>query len=614
MDTNSNKNWSFLICLTLILITFAIYYQSHSFEFINYDDPAYVYQNPNIQAGITLKAVKWAFTTNHTGYWHPLTWLSLMLDYQLFKNWAGGYHIVNVLFHIINTLLLFYVLMRMTGAVWPSAFVAALFALHPLHVESVAWVAERKDVLSTFLWLLTIWAYIRFVSQPKITRYLPVILFLALGLMAKPMLVSLPFVLLLLDYWPLERLGTRRSLSRLLIEKIPLFAMVLASCIATFIAQKRGGVAHTLENCSIPVRFANASISYMQYIIKMIWPTHLAVFYPHPGQSVSAPIAVISAIFLLIVTVLVIRFAGNRKYLVTGWFWYLGTLVPVIGLVQVGVQAMADRYTYMTLTGLFIIIAWGMPELLAKWRYKKIALSGSAMLIVSVLAVYTYFQLGYWRNSLTLFQHALDVTGDNYTMHISMSESLCEQGRLDEAIYHCSEAVRIKPEGFMAHIWLGYILRNAGRLDEASEEYQKCLQIRPDDPNTLNILGIIVGRLGRFDEAVKYLTQSLRIDPNSADTHTNMGFALSCQGKLDEAAAHLTEALRLDPNSALTHYHLGRILAQKGKIDQAIAHFKQAVQIDPNDTNARNSLNLALTEKQEIQNKDTENEKKAGKP
>ncbi len=611
MGRNSSKNWSFLICLTLILITFAVFYQVHSFEFINYDDPVYVYQNPNIQAGITLKAVKWAFLSiSCTSIWHPLTWLSHTLDWQLFGTNAGGHHLINLVFHVANTLLLFLVLKQMTGALWSSAFVAALFALHPLHIQSVAWVSERKDVLSTFFWILTMWAYVRFANRPKIANYLLVIVFLALGLMAKAMLVTLPFVFLLLDYWPLERLGTKRSLSRLLIEKIPLFAVVLTSCIVTFIAQKRGGAAHTLENCSFFVRMANASISYVQYIIKMIWPTHLAVFYPHPGQNVSILYAVVSAAVLLVITILILRSAGNHRYLLTGWFWYLGTLLPVIGLVQVGDQALADRYSYITLTGLFIIIAWGMPELLAKWRYKKVALAVPAMLIVLVMAVCTYFQLGYWRNSLTLFQHALDVTGDNYTMHLSISESLREQGRLDEAIYHCSEAVRIKPEGFMAHIRLGYILRDAGRLDEAVGEYRKCLQIKPDDPNTLRILGTIVGQLGRFDEAVKYFTQALRIDPNSAEAHTNMGFALSCQGKLDEAAAHLTEALRLDPDSALAHYHLGRILAQKGKIDQAIAHFKQAVQIDPNDANARNSLNLALTEKQKSQGKGAENTEK----
>jgi tetratricopeptide (TPR) repeat protein len=634
MSRNSSKNWSFLICLILILTTFVVFYQVHSFKFINYDDPVYVYQNPNIQAGITLKAVKWAFfTVSCASIWHPLTWLSHMLDWQLFGTNAGGHHLTNLIFHIANTLLLFLVLKQMTHALWPSAFVAALFAFHPLHVQSVAWVTERKDVLSTFFWFLTMWAYVRYARRQKIADYLLVVVFLALGLMSKAMLVTLPFVLLLLDYWPLERLGAKQgkgglkySLSYLLVEKIPLFVMSLASCVVTFIAQKRGGAAHTLENCSFFVRMANASISYVQYIIKMIWPVRLAVFYPHPGQNVSILYAVVSAAVLLVITILILRFAKNHRYLFTGWFWYLGTLVPVIGFVQVGDQALADRYTYITLTGLFIIIAWGLPELLAEWtsaslprqarrgsvesRYKKIALAVSALLIVSVMAVCTYFQLGYWRNSQTLFQHALDVTGDNYTMHLNISESLREQGRLDEAIYHCSEAIRIKPEGFMAHIRRGYILRDASRLDEAVSEYQKCLQIKPDDPNTLDNLGIILGQQGKFDQAIKYLTQALQIDPNFADAHTNIGFALTFQGKLDEAAAHLVEALRLDPNSALAHHHLGRILSQQGKIDEAIAHFKQAVQIDPNDRNARNSLNLVLTEKQKSQEKNAENTKK----
>jgi tetratricopeptide (TPR) repeat protein len=469
------------------------------------------------------------------------------------------------------------------------------------------------------------WAYVRYVGRPRIANYLLIVVFLALGLMAKPMLVTLPFVLLLLDYWPLDRLsskrgktGTKHSLPYLLTEKVPLFAMVLASCIVTFINQKKIGAMSPIENLSLLVRLANASISYMQYIIKMIWPAGLTVYYPHPGYNVSVLYAVISAIFLLVITILVFRFAKNHRYLVTGWLWYLGTLVPVIGFVQVGSQAMADRYSYITLTGLFIIIAWGLPELLAEWtsassvesRYKKIALAVSALLIVSVMAVCTYFQLGYWRNSQTLFQHALDVTKNNYIAHFCIVAPLREQDRLDEAIYHCSEAIQIKPDALDAHIQLAYLLCQVGRLDEAVSEYRKCLQIKPDDPNTLDSLGIILGQQGKFDQAIKYLTQALQIDPNFADAHTNIGFALTFQGKLDEAAAHLSEALRLDPNSALAHYHLGQIMVQQGKIDEAIAHFRQAIQIDPNDGNARNSLDLALTKKQKSQEKDKENTEK----
>jgi tetratricopeptide (TPR) repeat protein len=611
MGRNSSKNWSFLICLTLILTTFAVFYQVYRFKFVVYDDPVYVSKNPNIQAGITLKTIKWAFTAGYANNWHPLTWLSHMLDWQLFGTDAGGHHLTNLVFHIANTLLLFIVLKQMTHMLWPSAFVAALFALHPLHVQSVAWVSERKDVLSTFFWFLTMWAYVRFANRPKIADYLLVVAFLALGLMAKPMLVTLPFVLLLLDYWPLDRFSPKRGkaglrLSYLLIEKVPLFAIVLASCIITFIVQRKSGAMRPIEICSLSVRFANASISYLRYIIKMIWPARLAVYYPHPGQDVSILYAVISAAVLLAVTILILRLAAERRYLVTGWFWYLGTLVPVIGLVQVGSQAMADRYSYITLTGLFIIIAWGLPDLLAKWRYKKIALASSALLIVSAVSLCTHFQLGYWRNNISLFQHALDVTEDNYTAHVCISESLCEQGRLDEAIYHYREAIRIKSELLPAHLRLAGVLCDAGRLDEAVSESRKCLQMQPNDPNVLNTLGIALGQQGKFSEAVRYLTEALRIDPDFADAHTNLGYAMTFQGSLDEAVVHLVKALRLDPNSALAHYHFGKALERKGKISEAITHFEEALWLKPDWVEPMNDLAwfLAASKETSIHNPD----------
>src|SRR4030042_60564 len=393
MDNTLTKYRSFWICLGLMLITTVVFYQVCTYDFVNLDDPTYIYENTNIQDGITSKTIKWAFTTGYASNWHPLTWLSHMLDWQLFGPKAGGHHFTNLIFHIANTLLLFVVLKQMTHKLWSSAFVAALFALIPLHCESVAWGSERKDVLSTFFWMLTIWAYVRFASRPKIASYLPVVVFFALGLLSKPMLVTLPFVLLLLDYWPLYRFNPKRgdasskySLSYLLAEKAPLFAMAIVSCIVTFIVQKKGG-AMEWEHCSLPVRLANASISYLQYISKMIWPAQLAFFYPHPNQNVSFLYAVISAVFLLAVTIIIFRFAKKRRYLVTGWLWYLGALVPVIGLIQVGAQAMADRYTYIPLTGLFIIIAWGLPDLLGKLRYKKIALTLTALLVISAISI-----------------------------------------------------------------------------------------------------------------------------------------------------------------------------------------------------------------------------------
>ena len=471
MSNTLTKYRSFWICAVLTLTTIAVYYQVCTYDFVNYDDNAYVYKNPNIQSGITPKAIKWAFTTGYACFWHPLTWLSHILDWQLFGPKAGGHHLTNLIFHIANTLLLFIVLKQMTHAFWPSAFVAALFALHPLHVESVAWVSERKDVLSTFFWMLTMAAYLRYTKHPSFIRYLLVLLTFALGLMAKPMVVTLPFVLLLLDYWPLDRFNAvispkrkkvskKYSLAYLFIEKVPLFAMSLASCIVTFIIQKKGGAIHTGENYTFLIRLANASISYLQYIIKMIWPTRLAFFYPYLGQNVSVLYAIISAALLLSVTILILRFAANNRYLVTGWFWYLGTLVPVIGLIQVGGHAMADRYSYITLTGLFIIIAWGLPDLLAKWRYKKIALTLSALLIILAMTICTHLQLRYWRSSLTLFQHALDVTRDNYMAHFCIAEPLREQGRLDETIYHYSEVIRLRPGHFDAQINLAYAFAN----------------------------------------------------------------------------------------------------------------------------------------------------------
>lgn len=412
MDASSNRR-SFLICLILGLTILAVFYQVHGFKFITYDDPSYVYKNLDIQSGVTLESIKWAFTTGWTANWHPLTWLLYMLNWQLFGSNPAGYHVVNLVFHIINTLLVFIVLGQMTRSIWPSAFAAALFALHPLHVQSVAWISEFKDMLSTFFWMLTMWAYLRYVNKPGVSRYFWTAIFLALGLMSKPMLVTLPFVLLLLDYWPLERFRGH-TLLYLIREKIPFFVLIAVSSIVTFLVQHNSMAVVSLNALPLKFRILNAFVSYTGYIEKLFKPDHLAVFYPHLGRNISVMYAVISAGFLLAATVLVIRFGKNRRYLVTGWFWYIGTLVPVIGIVQVGIQGMADRYSYVPLTGLFIIIAWGVPDLLKKWRYKKIVLASLAVLIVSTISICTYNQLRYWRNTLTLFQHTIDVTKDNF--------------------------------------------------------------------------------------------------------------------------------------------------------------------------------------------------------
>ncbi len=610
MNKNSNKNWSFLISLTLILITLSVFYQVYSFSFVNYDDPGYVYKNPNVQAGITLETIKWAFTTGHISNWHPLTWLSHMLDWQMFGSNAGGHHITNLIFHIANTLLLFFVLRKMTDAIWPSAFVAALFALHPLHVESVAWVSERKDVLSTFFWLLTMWAYVRFVNRPKISSYLLAIIFFALGLMSKPMLVTLPFVLLLLDYWPLAR---RRTLYYLIREKIPFFALSVVSSAVTFFVQRSGGAVVTASAVPLEFRVSNAVISYAGYIEKMFFPTRLAMFYPYPEQNVFFYALILAAV-LLAVTILILLFAKNHRYLVTGWFWYLGTLVPVIGLVQVGEQAMADRYSYITLTGLFIIIAWGLPELLGKWLLaapqRKNVLWTASLIVLSVLSTLTYFQTRYWKDSISLGEHALKVTENNYTAHFCMTEQLTEQGRLDEAIRHNTEALRIKPDYTDALNGLGIALYKAGRVDEAIGCYKRVLEIDPRHITVYPNLGSALVAKGKFDEAISLYNKALQIEPDRVEIHLNLGVALVSSGRLEEAVKEYQQVLSAQPRNFLAYNDLGIILSRQGKFDEAIAHFNQAIRINPNYTVARNNLNIALAEKQKAQNKNAENIKK----
>jgi Flp pilus assembly protein TadD len=472
------------------------------------------------------------------------------------------------------------------------------------------------------------WAYIRFVGRPKIAGYLLVVVFFALGLIAKPMLITLPFVLLLLDYWPLERLGTKRSLFYLLIEKVPLFAMVLASCIVTFIVQKESGAVRTIEEYGLSVRLANASISYIQYITKMIWPARLAVFYPHPGQNVSILYAVVSAILMLAVTVLILRFAKERRYLVTGWFWYLGTLLPVIGLVQVGNQAIADRYSYITLTGLFIIIAWGLPELFGKWPHRKVALWVSSLIVLSALAVCAHLQQQYWRNSITIFQHALKVTKNNYMAHFCMTPELIEQGRIEEAIWHNTEAVRIKPDYADAINSLGVSLHKAGRIDEAVSCYNRALEINPaateahvnlaaalvtkgefaeavrhyrialkktDTPLIRSDFAFLLVSLGRFEEAITEYRRALSAMPNDPNILNGLGCALAQTGKFDEAISLYNKALQIAPDLINIRLNLGFALSSSGKFAQAVEEYEKILLIQPQNAVAHNDLGVALS-------------------
>jgi tetratricopeptide (TPR) repeat protein len=573
-------------------MTLAVYYQVHGFSFVNYDDPEYVQLNPYIQNGVTLSAVKWAFTTGYACFWHPLTWLSHMLDWQLFGANPAGHHITSVLFHIFNTLLVFLVFRQMTGSTWPSAFIAALFALHPLHVESVAWVSERKDVLSTFFWLLTMWAYVRYARQLSFARYLLVVVFFTMGMMSKPMLVTLPFVLLLLDYWPLNRLSIS-NWRFVIVEKVPLIVIAGALSVVAYIAQKQGKGIPTSADFTLTIRLANAPISYMQYIIKMIWPAGLAMFYPHPGRNVSFFYAVLSAVILLALTILIIRFSRKHRYLFTGWFWYVGTLVPVIGIVQVGNHAMADRYSYITLTGLFIIIAWGLPDLLQRLPHRNVVLWTSSIAVLLALSVCAHIQAGYWKNTIMLCEHALKVTKNNYRAHFCITMPLTEQQRFEESIEHGKEAIRINPQCYEAYNNLGVALVRVGRFDDAISVYKSLLEKKPDFAATRENLAAIYVTQGRYAEAV----EQCRIVLETMDmlpTRNFLAYSLLKLGQYPEAITEYRKVLAAEPNNPNTLNKLGFALARDGKFEEAISVSREALRIAPQLVDARQNLGFAF--------------------
>lgn len=580
-----------LISVCLVATILAVYWPVYNYDFIKYDDDTYITNNTNIQLGLNWKTIRWAFTTDYTGTWHPVTWLFHMLDYWLFKNWAGGYHLINVLFHIANTLVLFYVLMRMTGAVWPSAFVAAIFALHPLHVESVVWIAERKDVLSTFFWLLTMWAYACYVENPRLGRYLTTFVFFVLGLMAKPMLVTAPFVLLLLDFWPLGRKFSRR----LLIEKIPFFICSFIDCVITFLVQRRSGAVADLESFGLITRINNAVVSYITYITKMIWPSRLAVLYPHPGSGLSTTKIIVCGLLLALISIYFIYTARRYRFFAVGWLWYLGMLVPVIGLVQSGAQAMADRYTYMTLTGLFIIIAWSAKEFVSKQRYKTLALLAVAILIAS--GVTTFRQLRYWKNSLTLFEHALQVTENNYLIHSNYAAYLSKLGRLDEAIEQFNKLLKIKPDSAEAHNNLGSALLRTGSIQQAVEHFRLAIKYKPDLPQAYFNLAVALKNQGRLEEAVSCYKQALKIKPGYIDARLNLAATFNELKKFDEAVESCDKVLELEPANVIAHGYLSLALAAAGKIDEAIEEVRFVLNARPDDVEMHRNLGILLERK-----------------
>jgi hypothetical protein len=505
------------LSLALAALDLAVFAQIRQHAFITYDDPLYVTGNPQVLGGLTARGVAWAFTTGHSANWHPVTWLSHMLDVELFGLEAGAHHVTSFALHLANTLLLFWGLHRMTGATGRSAFVAALFGVHPLHVESVAWIAERKDVLSTLFWWLTIWAYVAFVRRPDRRRYGLVLLSFALGLASKPMLVTLPFTLLLIDVWPLGRLtGPPGRLRALVFEKVPLVVLAIASSLVTFLVQRQGGAVNGLDEIPVGLRVSNALVSYVGYLGKTIWPDRLAIFYPYPA---SIPVWATAGAVAMLVVISIAAFwlARRRPYVAIGWVWYLGTLLPVIGLIQVGGQALADRYTYVPLVGIFVIIAWGVPDLLARWPAWRALAPVAAATVILACAVTARAQTAHWRTSFALWQHAVEVTRDNHVAEDALGTILVEMGQPAEAIPHLSRAVAIKPTFAQAHYNLGLAFTKEGRDAEAAAQYVDALRLLPDLAEAHYNLGVILARQGQFDAAAREFREVLRINPQNTD-------------------------------------------------------------------------------------------------
>ena len=569
----------------LVAINLIAYASVRTFEFVDYDDSDYITSNPNIASGLTGEGVRWAFTTGHAANWHPLTWLSHMLDMQLFGMHAGPPHVVNLLLHIVSTLLLFRVLQRMTGAVYRSAFVAALFAVHPLHVESVAWAAERKDVLSTVFFMLGLWAYHRYVERPDWRRYAAVAACLAAGLMAKPMLVTMPVLFLLLDVWPL-----RRPLSFDLVkEKIPLFVLVAVSALITISVQRQGGAVMRFDQVPLGLRLANVPIAYVHYIAKMFWPLGLVAMNPLPRQAQVAE-TMIALTVLIGISVVIARLGRSRKYLIVGWLWYLVALVPVIGIVQVGAQANADRYTYTPLIGLFVIVAWGISGIVGSGRVQMLALRGAAIALIAICTVLSFRQSQYWRNSFALWGHVLDVAPDNYFAHFSLGYVFWKRNNLDSAVTHFTESIRLRPNFSETHNNLGVALARQGKLAEAVPHFEEALRLKPDYTDALANLNATKAHMKTLDSELAPLAAAVTQRPNDLVARNEFGAALAARGRVDDAIEQFTQALRIDSSQADVHYNLGMMLESKGQMAEARASFQAALRHNPKHEAARQAL------------------------
>ena len=574
-------------------MTLFLYHPVVNHDFINLDDWQYVLNNREVTAGVTLRGLGWAFTSFHASNWHPLTWLSHMIDVEIYGLDPGGHHGTSLFFHILNTVLLFLILTRMTGAPGKSGIVAALFALHPLHVESVAWVAERKDVLSTFFLFLMLGAYALYVEKPGRWKYGIALVFFALGLMAKPMLVSAPFLLLLLDVWPLRRRPVPdRPPSKM--EKIPFFALAVLSSGITLYAQASGGAMRSLEAIPLADRAANALVSAVTYMGKMFWPAGLSVFYPYPAAIPFWKVLGAAALLVLI-TVFVFREKARRPWFFTGWLWYLISLFPVIGIVQVGPQSMADRYTYIPLIGLFIALTWAVDETLSRRRFPVFASASLVLILLAGLSSTTWFQLSHWKNSRSLFTHALEVTENNALAHNNLAVALADDGEREAAVNHFQEAIRVNPRHFSAHFNLANHLVALGRGDQAVFHYREAIRFNPGYTAAHNNLGVVLLRQGNLEGAEAHLLEALKHGPVKEGMLFNMAMIFVSRGENEKAAQLLREALEVNAGYAEAHNLLGVVYMKEGRKGEAAESFRRALSCDPGLEAAR--LNLKVIER-----------------
>jgi Flp pilus assembly protein TadD len=588
-----NRLQTAALVLALIVMTIAIYWQTGSFPAVKFDDVIFSDKTPAISSGLGVEGIRWAFTSSHVANWHPVTWLSHMADVTLFGMDAGKHHLVNVAFHLLNGFLLFVALRTMTGRTWESYLVAALFLVHPLHVESVAWIAERKDVLSTFFWLSATLAYIRYAKKPSLARYGVMALLFTLGLLSKQMLVTFPFTLLLLDFWPLRR-NEGTTVKKLLAEKIPLIALSVAAGLVAYHVQSTSGAVMRTDVLPLEFRFLNALVVLAGYLHKTVWPVGLAVYYPHPMKSVSMIKAAGAGALLVAITAATVRRARTEPYLAVGWIWYLVTLVPVIGLVQVGAQAMADRYTYIPLIGIFLAVVWGAAEVAERLNIPNpLRLSVAALCLLSLCAA-SRAQTALWRDTDVLFAHALSVTENNLFIHEALGDGASRAGRDNEAIAHYREAIRISGGDAVARVGLGVVLGKQGKMDEAIEQFRMATEADPENPDARYNLAVALESIGKREEAATQFEMAFRNPPTDPAAMNNIGLALAKAGRLRDAAATFAGALKTVPDDPESNYNMAVALEKMGRKDEASPHFIKALGLRAFDAEGHKKLGIAL--------------------